>query len=162
MNARGFTILEVLLVLSITGIMSALAVSDIPAFTGRFYLQSTARQISTDLREIKILSAIERSDYTVTFDPANNSYDLPGRRLKLPDGVRFGFSNGVLGPPGNPVSIPDADGVTFPSDRISFYHQGSNSLGTIYITNDRNVTLAISLSITGRIKIWRWDGERWS
>lgn len=162
MNARGFTILEVLLVLSIIGIMSVLAVSDISAFTDRFYLQSTARQISTDLREIKILSTIERSNYTVIFDTANNSYDLPGRRLKLPDGIRFGFSDGVLGPPGNPVDIPDTDGVTFPSDRISFYPQGSNSIGTIYITNDRNVTMAISLSISGRIKIWRWNGERWS
>ncbi len=161
MNSKGFTFLEVLLVLSIIGILSTIAVSDISAFTDKFNLQSAARQISTDLREMKMLSTIERSNLTVDFDTVNNFYDLPGRRSNLPQGIRFGFSPGVLGPPNNPAETPDTDGVTFISNRVSFYSQGSNSLGTIYITNDRNVTMAISLSITGKIKIWRWNGERW-
>ncbi|MDD5433897.1 MAG: prepilin-type N-terminal cleavage/methylation domain-containing protein [Nitrospira sp.] len=161
MNPKGFTFLEILLVLSVIGILSVLAVTDISAFTGKFYLQSTARQISTDLREMKMLSTIERSNYLVNFDTANNFYELPGRRINLPHGIRFGFSPGVLGPPANPVETPDIDGVTFPSNKISFYPQGSNSIGTVYITNDRSETLAISLTITGRVKIWRWVGERW-
>ncbi|MBI5193206.1 MAG: prepilin-type N-terminal cleavage/methylation domain-containing protein [Nitrospirae bacterium] len=161
MNKKGFTFLEILIVLAIIGILSALAVSDISAFTDRLYLQSFARQISTDLREMKMRSVIERQSYTVNFDSANNFYNITGRIINLPPGIRFGFSAGVLGPPANPVETPEADGVTFPSNKITFHPQGSNSLGTIYITNDRNETRALSLTITGRVKIWRWDGERW-
>ena len=161
MNSKGFTFLEILLVLSIIGILFALAVSDISAFTERFYLQATARQISTDLRDMKMRSVIERQSYIVNFDTPNNFYELTGRRINLPQGIRFGFSPGVLGPPANPAETPEADGVTFTSNKISFYPYGSNSMGTIYITNDRNETLALSLTITGRVRIWRWDGKTW-
>lgn len=161
MNSKGFTFMEILLVLSIAGILSALALSDISAFTDRFYLQTTARQLSNDLREMKMRSVIERQTYTINFDTANNFYELSERRINLPFGIRFGFSPEVLGPPANPVETPEADGVTFSTNKISFYPQGNNSLGTIYITNGRHETMALSLTITGRVKIWKWDGERW-
>jgi len=161
MNHRGFTFLEVIFVLAIIGILSALAVPDLSAFTNRLRLETVVRGVATDLRELKVRATLERSDYTISFDPANNLYDLPGRRLTLPAGLKFGFGPGVLGPPSNPVQTPDADGVTFPSNRVTFYSQGSNSLGTIYLFNNENRTMAISLSITGRVKIWQWTGENW-
>jgi len=162
MSHRGFTFLEVIFVLAIIGILSAFAVPDLSAFTNRLRLETVVRGVATDLREMKMLATLDRSDYTISFVPANNLYDLPGRRLTLPAGLRFGFGSGVLGPPSNPVQPPDADGITFPSNRVTFYSQGSNSLGTIYLVNDENRTMAISLSITGRVKIWQWNGEKWT
>ena len=162
MSHRGFTFLEVIFVLAIIGILSAFAVPDLSAFTNRLRLETVVRGVATDLREMKMLATLDRSDYTISFVPANNLYDLPGRRLTLPAGLRFGFGSGVLGPPSNPVQPPDADGITFPSNRVTFYSQGSNSLGTIYLINDENRTMAISLSITGRVKIWQWNGEKWT
>ena len=162
MSHRGFTFLEVIFVLAIIGILSAFAVPDLSAFTNRLRLETVVRGVATDLREMKMLATLDRSDYTISFVPANNLYDLPGRRLTLPAGLRFGFAPGVLGPPSNPVQPPDADGITFPSNRVTFYSQGSNSLGTIYLVNDENRTMAISLSITGRVKIWQWNGKKWT
>ena len=161
-RGNGFTFLETIVVLSIIGILSALAVPGMSAFTDRLRIETTARTISTDLREVKMKSVLDRSDYTVLFDPANNLYQLSERKSSLPHGVRFGFGQGVLGPPGNPTSTPDTDGVTFTSNRAAFYSRGSNSMGTIYITNNYNVTMAISITVTGRIKIWKWDGLKWS
>ncbi len=161
MNHRGFTFLEIIIVLAIIGVLSALAVPDLSAFTVRLRLETVARSISTDLREMKMRATLDRNNYTISFDAANNTYDLPRRKFILPPGVRFGFSTGVLGPPGNPVQTPDADGITFPFNRVTFYSQGSNSIGTLYITNDENLTMAVSMSITGRVKIWRWSGEKW-
>ncbi len=161
MNNRGVTFLELIVVLAIIGILSALAVPDLSAFTGKLYLETAVRGVSTNLREMKMRATLDRSNYTIYFDPANNSYDLPGWRFSLPVGIRFGFGPGVLGPPANPGQTPDADGVTFPSNKATFYALGSNSIGTIYITNDDHLTMAISMSITGRVKIWRWDGATW-
>ena len=161
MNPRGFTFLEIIIVLAIVGILSSLAVPDLSAFTGRLRLETAARSISTDLREIKIRSILDRSNYSINFDTANKLYNLPDRKAFLPQGIRFGFGPDVLGPPGNPLKTPDADGVTFPSNSANFYNQGTNSIGTIYITNDENLTMAISISITGRVKIWQWEGGKW-
>ena len=159
---KGFTFLEVLIVIAITGILSVLAVPGMSAFTDRLRIETAARIISTDLREGKMKSVLDRSDYTVLFDPENSLYELPERQSNLPHGVRFGFGEGVLGPPANPASTPDEDGVTFTSNKAAFYSRGSNSMGTIYITDRYNVTMAISMTVTGRIKIWRWDGVKWS
>jgi len=159
---KGFTFLEVVIVIAITGILTALAVPGMTAFTDRLRIETAARTISTDLREAKMKSVLDRSDYTVLFDPGNNLYELRERQANLPHGVRFGFSTGVLGPPGNPTSTPDKDGITFTSNKAAFYSGGSNSMGTIYITNNYNVTMAISIAVTGRIKIWKWDGVKWS
>lgn len=160
MNHRGFTFLEVICVLAIIGILSALAVPDLSAFTNRLRLETTARNISTDLREIKMRATLDRNNYAIYFDTINKLYDLPERRYVLPPGVRFGFSPGVLIPLWNPVEIPEGDGVTFPYNKVTFYPQGSNSMGTVYITND-DLTMALSLTISGRVKIWRWDGAKW-
>src|SRR3989304_7528689 len=159
---NGYTFLEVIVVLAIIGILSALAVPGLSAFTDRLRIETTARTISTDLREVKMKSVLDRSDYTVLFDPGNSLYELPERQSNLPHGVRFGFGEGVLGPPGNPTSSPDEDGVTFTSNKAAFYSRGSNSMGTIYITDNYNVTMAISVNVTGRIKIWKWNGVKWS
>jgi len=161
-RGNGFTFLETIVVLSIIGILSVLAVPGISAFTDRLRIETAARTISTDLREVKMKSVLDRYDYTVLFDPGNNLYELRERQANLPHGVRFGFSPGVLGPPGNPASTPDKDGITFTSNKAAFYSGGSNSMGTIYITNNYNVTMAISITVTGRIKIWKWDGIKWS
>ncbi len=161
---KGFTFLEVVIVIAIVGILSVIAVPGMSAFTDRLRIETTARTISTDLREMKMKAVLDRSDCVVLFDPANNLYELPGRRSLLPKGVRFGFGSGVLGTPGNPnpTATRDEDGVTFTSNKAAFYSRGSNSMGTIYITNNYNVTMAISINFTGRIKIWKWDGGKWS
>lgn len=161
MKQKGFTFLEIIVVLALIGILSALAVPDLSAFTGRLRLETTARNLSTDLREMKMRSILDRRDYTIYFYPADRRYELSGRNSPLPQGVRFGFGPGVLGPPGNPAQTPDVDGITFPSNRATFYAQGGNSMGTIYITNEDHMTMAVSMSITGRVKIWRWTGEQW-
>lgn len=161
MNHRGFTFLETIVALAIVGILSALAVPDLSAFTGRLRLETTARNLSTDFREMKMRSVLDRRDYTIYFYPADHRYELSGRNFPLPQGIRFGCGPGVLGPPGNPVQTPDVDGITFPANRAIFYTQGGNSIGTIYITNEDHMTMAVSMSITGRVKIWRWNGEKW-
>ncbi len=159
---KGFTFLEVLFVIAVTGIISVLAVPGMSAFSEKLRIETAARTISTDLREVKMKSVLDRSDYTVLFDPANNLYELSERKTNLPNGVRFGFGQGVLGPPGNPTSTPDTDGITFTSNKASFYSGGGNSMGTIYITNNYNVSIAISITVTGRVRIWKWDGLKWS
>src|SRR3972149_4006250 len=149
---KGFTFLEVLIVIAITGILSVLAVPGMSAFTDRLRIETAARTISTDLREVKMKSVLDRSDYTVLFDPGNSLYELPERQSNLPHGVRFGFGEGVLGPPGNPTSSPDEDGVTFTSNKAAFYSMLSNIMVTIYITYNYNFTMSIILNVTVRIK----------
>lgn len=154
MHQKGFTILELMVVLAIISILSVLAVPDITAFTNRIHLETTARDLTSDLREMKMKAMIERDNFTISFDPENNSYDLPERKVYLPPEIRFGFGPGVLGP-------PEEDGVTFPSNKANFYPQGTNSMGTVYLTNNETLTMKITISITGRVRIWEWSEGIW-
>ncbi len=162
MNNKGFTILEVVTVIAIVGILSAVAIPGMSAFANRMRIETATRTLSTDLREVKMKSVLDRTDYTVVFDPGSNIYELPERHSSLPPGIRFGFGPGVLGPPANPASTPDSDGISFSSNKAAFYSSGTNSMGTIYLTNNNNINMAISITITGRTRIWKWDGSKWS
>jgi prepilin-type N-terminal cleavage/methylation domain-containing protein len=156
----GFTLIEIVIVLSIMGILAVLSTTAFSGLQHHLLFQKTCRELTSDLRIVRQMALTKQMTYTVTFDSLTRSHTLPSGRKVLQTGTGFGYPGGVEGPPSDPQPLRDPDGISFPNNRAVFYPRGQNSLGTLYVT-DRRETAAVTLAITGRTRLWYWRNGRW-
>jgi prepilin-type N-terminal cleavage/methylation domain-containing protein len=160
MSRRGFTFIEILLVLSLIGILSTFGFAAFNGVEDRLQLQKVCRELSDDLRIARRMALFRKTEHTVSF-MAPRGYALPWSTKQLPPSVRFGYPPGVEGPPSDPHPLSDPDGVSFIGNRIVFSPAGHNSLGTLYLTGDSGETRAITVTLVGRVRIWEWRNGQW-
>ena len=75
---RGFSLIELVLVVSITGILAAIALPRMAGATARHRVEATARRITADLALAQRNAVTTGSSQTVTFDVSADSYTLNG------------------------------------------------------------------------------------
>jgi Tfp pilus assembly protein FimT len=172
---RGYTLIEAVLVLML-GVATTLFA--MPTFSGAmrsWQLISDTRSISTTLAYSKLKAISQATRYQIVFDiPGNGwtaqrfnrstgSYENDGSPAFLSSGlarsgIGFQASPGIT-LPGFPVTssaIIRFNSRGFPID-ISGAPTGSNVL---YLTNGK-INNAISVSLTGRVELWRYAGSQW-
>lgn len=157
---RGFTLLEVLIVLVIVTLIIGIA---IPNFRGAFEqskLETATRSLATTFGTAQHLSVIHRLMFQIKFDVSNQEYqivpdtgflqeneDLPNfaRRRKLPDGVRFGtieLDTPAISESGNNLEY------------LAFYPNGSSDGATITLYDDSGAIMTLKvMKATGLIKV---------
>jgi general secretion pathway protein H len=87
---RGFTLLELIIVLLLIFIILGLASLYFSTFLASARLQATARDLSTTLKQARSLSKIHEGKQVVAFDLEGRSYGIEGRSLKkIPAGIDF-------------------------------------------------------------------------
>ena len=161
MSSRGFTLIELLIVLALVGVLTALAVPNLSGLETHLRLQAACRELAGDLRVARQTALFKQTGLTVEFDSSNRRYRLPWGEKALPGRIRFGYPPEVQGPPSDPQPLDDPDGISFHGNRAAFYADGRNSIGTLYLTNDQGETRALTLALTGRVRLWRWQGGNW-
>ncbi|MBI4714437.1 MAG: GspH/FimT family pseudopilin [Nitrospirae bacterium] len=161
MSPKGFTLIELVIVLALVGVLTALAVPNLSGLETRLRLQAACRELAGDLRTARQMALFKQADLTVEFDSPNRRYRLPWGEKTLPLRIRFGYPPEVQGPPSNPKPLDEPDGISFPGNRAAFNADGRNSTGTLYLTNDQGETRALTLVTTGRVRLWRWQGGNW-
>jgi type II secretion system protein H len=76
-QARGaFTLIELLIVITIVGIMASVIIPDMSATAGAVSLEAVARSVASDLRLARQAAIQYRTPVVVTFNPGNNSYQI--------------------------------------------------------------------------------------
>jgi prepilin-type N-terminal cleavage/methylation domain-containing protein len=138
---KGFTLLEVLVVIAIVGIVSAIAIPNYISWLPDMRMKSAVRDLKSDMNAAKLRAIRENAVVTVDFTN-NKSYDIidaGGTKLKS-------------------VTLPA--GVTMPevffnaATQFSFNSSGMpNFEGHVYMTNTKNNFRGISLSMVGTAKI---------
>ena len=154
------TLLELLLVLSLLSLLVGLALPRWEGLREHFRLVQATRTLALDLHRARERAWIQGTTQWIQVFPAQGRYRTALGQYALPSGIRFGVAPGVLGPPSHPAPLRDPDGVFFPGNRIRFDPGGTASPGTLYLTTGTE-TRAITLALTGRIRIWTWKGGRW-
>lgn len=156
-DKSGFSLIELIVTLSIFGVMMAIAIPSFLSYRPTMRIKGAARDITSIFQAARMKGVTRNNNCNVIFNLANNSFteDCTNTTTTLPDGISFGWGTDVNRDVGG-GALP-ADGVAFTSDTCSFTSRGTANTGTIYITNTKNESYAVSVSSGGRVIIRRWD-----
>lgn len=182
---KGFTLVEIILVVAIIGILSAIAVPNFLSWLPNIRLKAAGRDLKSNMQKTRIEAIKTNHDWGIVFDTANNRYLICSDRgvdntwsgtadntiTKTIDLAAYrsdiGFGHGSV-PAGNSATTPAA---AFPADAVSytapeanvleFKPQGIGSGGYVYLENRDGTALAIGTQASGVIMLKRWLGGGW-
>jgi prepilin-type N-terminal cleavage/methylation domain-containing protein len=153
-NAKGFTLIEALVVLFLMAFISALAVPDLINWLNKAKLNGAVNNLKGSLELAKLKAIQENGPVAVNF--TGNSYaifkdtgatigvhdageEFFGKR-SLPTGIRIDLSATTL--------ADTAKG----GKRTRFKGRGTSDSGTVYLVNSNGMVKKIIVSSTGRIR----------
>ena len=140
MSARGFTLLELLLVLAIAAMAAAIVIPSLPGALDSSRLRGSAGEVRATLNLARTLAVSESRSRYVAFDLDNGEYGIGGDNVtwRLPEKIRIAS-----------VRLGDstADRGTV---RVRFYPDGSADEANVAISLQEGGTLRVRIDpLTG-------------
>lgn len=174
---NGFSLLELLIVLSIIAILVSVTTPLLASFYGECCLKATIWDIAAMIKEAK-QKALSEKYYAICFFPDQGIVSLVSDRggdgewgtaddevvryFTLRDkggGLAFGY--GKYGP--IPTYAADADGITFQDNVLVCNPDLTGNAGTVYVHSRHGGVMALTMNSTDfDYIIRRFDGSRWS
>lgn len=161
---RGFSLVEALVIVSITGFLALISIPALSSRTAEYRLTRTSREIMANIQLARMKSVSNNFNYKFQFDRTNspNTYQISGAEVVGPDGVfhTWNDANGngvhdthsVYGAPielmyGNfetagITTLPTGDAVGTPPNAISITFEPDGTIDTsTTATNYRCIVL---------------------
>ena len=160
----GFTLVEMIIVIALIAILSAIAVPNIVVWRQNSQLSSAIQNVYSNFQKAKI-EAVKRKTYcTVTFgvdsyviyvDSDKDLVQDPGEEviasISLSDYGNVSFDTSEGGGDGLTFSNP-TNGIAFSATGLVKNSAGSGS-GSVYLKHDNNRTARVVLSPSGSIRL---------
>jgi type IV fimbrial biogenesis protein FimU len=168
---RGFTLIEVLVAVSLIGVMTALAASNFRAFEPGYRARGAALEIAGDMNQARLAAIREARIYR--FVPQGGTvYDIEyvnaggaPVQVKRVDvaadfpGVRLAATGIGADPYGNPI------GAAVPGGPVVFNSDGTiSNAASVYVeptSEYEHAQHGVVVTVAGRIRVWHFDGT-WS
>lgn len=154
---RGYTILELLVVLGMVAIVAAFAWPRMTELLPRTELTAAANTLVADIRWARQTARAQGRVLVVRFDPDGRVYSVGGetglqRAVHLPATLSFGTPED-----------PGSDGITFRDNTIRFSPRPGlqNSFGSVSLRTLSGQARKITVSIAGYSSLTIWDGVQW-
>jgi prepilin-type N-terminal cleavage/methylation domain-containing protein len=178
--SRGFTLVEVLMVVAIIGVLGGAAAVVTPRLLSQSKADSSLTAALSTLRLVQERAVGERRNFDVEFTAPNRiqvyrvAVPGPGRTLvndvRLETGQHFMQFDGLPDTPdtfgnGGPLAFGVTPTMTFTSEGMFVDSSGDVLNGTVFLGHQgQDATSARAITIfgaTGLVRSWRWDGRRW-
>jgi prepilin-type N-terminal cleavage/methylation domain-containing protein len=167
--AKGFSIVELMVVIGLVAVMAAVAVPAFTVWVSDNRLKVAAGDVFSALQLARSTALRENADVVIWFNTSNDTY-----RAYVDDGAGGGTSgDGTQN--GTEVTVKDGtiqDGIdmyntvfSVLSNQTSFNSRGmaDGGWGYVYLKNDTNKYKRITVWATGHIKMeTSTDGSTWS
>jgi prepilin-type N-terminal cleavage/methylation domain-containing protein len=179
-SPAGFSLLEVLVVVGLVGVLSAITAMVMPIALASARADSGASQIMAVLRVAREEAISQRRNIRVAFVAPNqiviSRVEVPGPGITvisqtwLENGLAFRLFGGVPDTPdafGNaaPRSFGGATSIAFTSSGEFVDQNGDPVNGTVFVGREHEPLTARAVSIfgpTALVRGWRWNGSRWT
>jgi type II secretion system protein H len=145
MSSKGFTLLELMVVVGIIGILSTVALFGWRGYQDNTNLKTAAGEVMADIASCKQRSVSEGIQYCMQFTDGSPNYSINASSCGAPTQTLAKNITSF----GSGLTISDTN---FNSDQLGFLPRGtlSSNTGRIVLTNSKNSTATITINITGR------------
>lgn len=154
-NKKGFTLIEVILVIVILGILSTLTLPNLLRSNDRWLLRSTAHMIANDIRMVQRLSVQECSYYNFELN-TNEFYYILRNNDPLHPNIKKVLLDPRITSISSTLSTSSDYGGSAAGYRILRFSQlGSpNQAGTIILKTRNGDSIRLTVDVTtGRVKV---------
>ena len=152
----GFTVVELVVVISLIGILAAITIPNLLTWIPKYYIKSAARDLYSNMQLAKMAAIQNSADSTITYSSGPDTYTISGAMtatVTLEDDYRSG------------VRFDPAPGTApFSDTSITFDSRGTVPGGPsyAYLSNaDGSLLYRVGALVSGVIKLEQQVGGVW-
>ncbi|MEE9911459.1 MAG: prepilin-type N-terminal cleavage/methylation domain-containing protein [Deltaproteobacteria bacterium] len=151
----GFTLVEIVIVIFITVIISTISVSTYGKYRQKIDLKTAARALSADYALLKQKAMADCVHYKIVLDPDSNSYKIMKGGF---NGMasEFDEENAIvknLDSEGNDIIFSETAPSNYSNAQIVFQPRGTMSAGSLFLENRDGLRAKITSNLTGRVHV---------
>jgi prepilin-type N-terminal cleavage/methylation domain-containing protein len=172
-NSKGFTIIELMIVIAIMGIMAAMGIPNFLGWLANYNLKAAANELYSNMQFARINAVKQNKEWAVVFDTANDIYYVCsdngdgdwatlGNNTKEKTVTLSDHASDIVYGMGNATANVTATGGAFPGGAV-FGSRGTLSVaeGYIYLTNGQGKAYAIGSGLGGAVVFRQWLTGAW-